>query len=90
MMRSLPWVLLLLLLALQYPIWFGQYSVFSVASLKDQSESLHVKMQKLSEHNQAMSQSLARIQSEPKLIKRIARIEHHMIDEDEEFYQIIE
>ncbi len=88
-MKVLVGLLLALLLALQYRLWFGDGSVQEVWRLNEQVRASKSELLKLRSRNQALEAEVADLKSGLDAIEERARTELGMIDEDETFYQFV-
>lgn len=83
-------VLMLLLLALQYPLWLGSGSVVSVWHLKKEIESQKQENARLQERNNALQAEVRDLKHGLQAIEERARSELGMIKPDETFHQLME
>ncbi|NND92250.1 MAG: cell division protein FtsB [Granulosicoccus sp.] len=88
-MKVLTVILVLLLLTLQYRLWFGNGSIQEVWRLREQARASSAEVQRLSMRNQALAAEVADLKSGLEAIEERARSELGMIDEDETFYQFV-
>ncbi|MGQ7844813.1 cell division protein FtsB [Granulosicoccus sp. 3-233] len=88
-MKVLLGLLLVLLLALQYRLWFGDGSLQEVWRLREQARASQAEVQRLSMRNQALAAEVADLKSGLEAIEERARAELGMIDKDETFYQFV-
>ena len=89
-MRWLLWVLIVLLLLLQYRLWVGDGSLAEVWDLYQQVETQREENQRLLERNQALEAEVRDLKQGLDAIEERAREELGMIKDGETFYQIIE
>ncbi len=89
-MRWLVWLLIVLLVLLQYRLWVGDGSFAEVWDLYQQVEVQREKNQQLRERNQALEAEVQDLKQGLGAIEERAREELGMIKEGETFYQIIE
>ena len=89
-MRWLVWLLVILLVLLQYKLWFGDGSLADVWELYRQVEAQKAENRQLRERNQALEAEVEDLKQGLEAIEERAREELGMIREDETFYQIIE
>ena len=89
-MRILIVVLLILLLSLQYKLWFGDGGLIKVWRLNETVEQQQVENEKLKERNQALEAEVRDLKQGLEAIEERARSELGMIREDETYYQVIE
>lgn len=93
MRRSLKFViaiLLVLLLVLQYRLWFGDGSLAEVHRLERQVERQRVQNQGLRERNRALAAEVRDLKSGLDAVEARARSELGMVGEGETFYQVVE
>lgn len=88
-MKVLIAALILLLIALQYRLWFGDGSIQEVWRLREEAKSTRTELLQLRSRNQALSAEVADLKSGLEAIEERARAELGMIDEDETFYQFV-
>jgi cell division protein FtsB len=89
-MRILIAVLLILLLSLQYKLWFGDGGLIKVWRLNETVEQQQAENKKLKERNQSLEAEVRDLKQGLEAIEERARSELGMIKEDETFYQVIE
>ncbi len=89
-MRWLVWLLVVLLVLLQYKLWVGDGSFAEVWDLYQQVEMQRDENQQLRERNQALEAEVQDLKQGLGAIEERAREELGMIKEGETFYQIIE
>ncbi len=89
-MRWLVWLLVVLLVLLQYRLWVGDGSFAEVWDLYQQVEMQREENQQLRERNQALEAEVQDLKQGLGAIEERAREELGMIKEGETFYQIIE
>ena len=88
-MKWLIGSLVLLLLVLQYRLWFGDGSAQQFLALRDEARETHAELLKLRSRNQALEAEVADLKSGLEAIEERARTELGMIDENETFYQFV-
>ena len=89
-MRWLIWLLVVLLVLLQYKLWVGDGSFAEVWDLYQQVEMQREENQQLHERNQALEAEVQDLKQGLGAIEERAREELGMVKEGETFYQIIE
>jgi len=89
-MRWLLWLLVVLLVQLQYRLWVGDGSLAEVWSLYQQVEAQRAENQRLLERNQALEAEVKDLKQGLDAIEERAREELGMIKKGESFYQIID
>lgn len=88
-MKVLLSLLLLVFIALQYRLWFGEGSAQEVWRLNQQSKQANAELLRLRGRNQALEAEVADLKSGLDAIEERARSELGMIDSDETFYQFV-
>jgi len=88
-MKILLAVLFLILIALQYRLWFGDGSIQEVWRLNQESKQAKAEMLRLRGRNEALEAEVADLKSGLDAIEERARSELGMIDSDEDFYQFV-
>lgn len=88
-MKVLLTVLILVLIALQYRLWFGDGSVQEVWRLTQESKQSKAELLSLRGRNQALEAEVADLKSGLDAIEERARSNLGMIDSDESFYQFV-
>ena len=89
-MRSLFFILLVLLSLLQYRLWVGDGSFAEVWQLHQDVEQQKAENEQLKERNAALDADVKDLKQGLDAIEERAREELGMIKQDEIFYQIIE
>ena len=89
-MRWLLWLLVVLLLLLQYRLWIGDGSLAEVWGLYQQVEAQREENARLQERNQALQAEVKDLKQGLDAIEERAREELGMIKDGETFYQIID
>jgi cell division protein FtsB len=89
-MRGWFWILLILLVLLQFRLWVGDGSLAEVWQLHRQVETQKEENARLEERNQTLDAEVQDLKQGQAAIEERAREELGMIREDETFYQIIE
>ena len=88
-MRVLIAILLVLLLALQFKLWFGEGSFRDISKLRERVEAQEEKNQALQERNQALQAEVEDLRERLDAVEERARSELGLIREGEEFYQVV-
>ncbi|MBX2826052.1 MAG: cell division protein FtsB [Gammaproteobacteria bacterium] len=88
-MKILVTVLLLILVALQYRIWFGDGSVQELWRLREQAKASAAEVQRLQNRNETLEAEVADLKKGLDAIEERARSELGMISNDETFYQFV-
>ncbi|WP_455200063.1 cell division protein FtsB [Kaarinaea lacus] len=89
-MKALIAILIVLLLVLQYKLWFGDGNMREVWQLQSAIEAQQKENEKLRERNAALEAEVQDLKQGLEAIEERARSELGMIKKDETFYQIIE
>ena len=89
-MRLLALVLVLLIAALQYPLWFGKGGWFRVWELDRQVKAQRDSNEKLRARNAALEAEVRDLKTGYDAIEERARNELGMIKQDEVFFQVLE
>ncbi|NOZ52884.1 MAG: cell division protein FtsB [Gammaproteobacteria bacterium] len=89
-MKTLITILIILLVLLQFKLWFGDGSVREVWRLETAIDSQQKKNALLQERNAALEAEVKDLKKGLEAIEERARSELGMIKKDETFYQIID
>ncbi|PLY12184.1 MAG: cell division protein FtsB [Sedimenticola sp.] len=89
-MRILTFILLLILVVLQYRLWVGEGSLAEVYSLKKAITEQGQELERLQQRNKALQAEVEDLKKGVEAIEARARNELGMIREGETFYQVIE
>ena len=89
-MKALIAILIVLLLILQYKLWFGDGNMREVWKLQAAIEEQKQENEKLRERNAALEAEVQDLKQGMEAIEERARSELGMIKKGETFYQIIE
>lgn len=89
-MRRLTLVLTALILALQWPLWFGKGSVFRVWQLERQLSEQNVSVQRLQMRNNALAAEVRDLKIGTGALEERSRVELGMIRKGEIFFQILD
>lgn len=89
-MRWVTLILVILLLLLQYPLWFGKGSWLKVWDLNKQVEAQKEANQQAQERNAALDADVRDLKQGTEAIEERARKDLGMIKRNEVFYQVIE
>ena len=84
------YVLLAILVLLQYPLWFGNGGVFAVWSLNREIAAQQQENAQLKDRNQALEADVNDLKQGLAAIEERARMELGMVKKGEVFYQVIE
>jgi len=87
--RALVVLLLLVLLALQYKMWFGEGGYRDVQRLTERVEEQARENELLAQRNRELQAEVEDLRQGLEAIEERARSELGMIREDEEFYQVV-
>jgi cell division protein FtsB len=89
-MKGLIAVLIVVLLLLQYKLWFGDGNMREVWALREAIELQKQENQQLQERNAALEAEVQDLKQGLEAVEERARSELGMIKKDETFFQIIE
>ena len=89
-MKIIVGVLILLLLLLQYKLWFAEDNILQAYQLKQQLEQQQDANEQLKKKNLALEAEVFDLKQGTDAIEEHARAEMGMIKKDEQFYQIVE
>ncbi len=84
------YVLLVILVLLQYPLWFGSGGVFAVWRLHREIAAQEQENAKLKDRNQALEADVNDLKQGLAAIEERARTELGMVKKGETFYQVID
>lgn len=88
-MRIVIYSMLLLLIAIQYPLWLGKGGWLKVYEMERQLELQQAKNNLLSLRNAKLTGDVKDLKDGTRAIEERARVEHGMIKEGEFFVQIL-
>lgn len=88
-MRSLLIILLLLLIALQLNMWFGEGGYSDVARLELRVEEQVRENEALAQRNRELQAEVEDLRQGLQAVEERARSELGMVKEQEEFYQVV-
>lgn len=89
-MKVIAVILLVLLVSLQYRLWFGRGNLQEVRELEALKQTQSEENARLSERNQALAAEVRDLKKGLEAVEEKARSEMGMIQEGETFYQIVE
>ena len=89
-MKLAVYILLALLLLLQYPLWFGSGGAFALWALHREIDAQRAENARLAERNQALAAEVIDLKQGLEAIEERARAELGMIKKGETFYQVVE
>lgn len=89
-MKALVYTLLAVLLALQYPLWFGNSSAVALWRLQREIALQKAENARLAERNAALEAEVVDLKTGLAAIEERARSELGMVKKGETFYQVIE
>ena len=89
-MKALIAIFIVLLLVLQYKLWFGDGNMREVWRLQTAIENQKSENEKLRERNVALEAEVRDLKQGSEAVEERARNELGMIKKDETFYQIVE
>ena len=88
-MRALIVILLILLLALQFKLWFGEGSFREIRTLEERVEAQEARNESLLARNRALQAEVEDLRERLDAVEERARSELGLIREGEEFYQVV-
>lgn len=88
-MKIVMGLLVALILALQYPLWWGNGSLVDAWKLRQERDAQQVQNNMLMERNQALEAEVNDLKQGLAAIEERARSELGMIKKDETFYQVM-
>ena len=88
-MRILLAILLILLAALQYKLWFGEGGYRDVQRLEQRVEEQVQENEALAQRNRELEAEVEDLRQGLEAVEERARSELGMIKENEEFYQVV-
>jgi cell division protein FtsB len=88
-MRIVIYSMLVLLIAIQYPLWLGKGGWLKVYEMERQFELQEAKNSALSLRNAKLSGDVKDLKDGTRAIEERARVEHGMIKDGEFFIQIL-
>lgn len=89
-MKIIAFVLLVLLIWLQYKIWLQDGGIPEVIQLQQEVEAVKTEVQQLQERNSSLDAEVKDLKKGLDAIEERARSEMGMIKESEVYYQVIE
>lgn len=89
-MRSLAITLSLLIVAVQYPLWFGKGGWLRVRELDQQLEAQRAQNDKLAQRNAALNAEVVDLKTGLEAIEERARTELGMIKPNEIFFHVLD
>ena len=88
-MRLVLIILVIILAALQYVLWFGKGGVSDVRQLESNVADLKDENERLKTRNEALRAEVANLREGSEAIEERARTELGLIGPDETFYQVV-
>ena len=89
-MKTIAFVLLLLLIWLQYKVWLQDGGIPEALQLQEEVEEVTVEVKKLQERNSSLNAEVKDLKKGLDAIEERARSEMGMIKQGEVYYQVIE
>ncbi|HET8609400.1 MAG TPA: cell division protein FtsB [Burkholderiales bacterium] len=89
-MKRLSLILVILIAALQYPLWLGKGSWLRVYDIDHKVQAQEAKNEKLRARNAALDAEVHNLKQGYAAIEERARTELGMIKQDEIFFQIVD
>jgi cell division protein FtsB len=88
--KIVTYVLIGILVLLQYPLWFGSGGVLAVWRLNHEIAAQQQENVKLNDRNQALEADVVDLKQGLQAIEERARMDLGMVKKGETFYQVIE
>ena len=88
--KIIAYVLLGLLILLQYPLWFGNGGVYTLWRLKSEITAQKEENARLKDRNQALEAEVVDLKQGYEAIEERARSELGMVKKGETFFQVID
>jgi cell division protein FtsB len=88
-LKSLAYILVLLLVLLQVQLWFGKYGTLRLWSMKREVSEQQQQNNSLRQRNESLHAEVNELKNGTEALEERARSTLGMIKEDEEFYQTI-
>ena len=89
-MRFLPHTLIVLIVAIQYPLWIGKGSWLRVWDVNKQLTEQKNKNTKLAQRNAGLDADVRDLKEGRVAVEERARVELNMIKPNETYYQVLE
>lgn len=89
-MRTIGLFLILILLGLQYKLWFGDGSIFQWTQLEKKLAFQEEVNHKLIARNRAVEADIAELKSGDQALEEQARFDLGMVKQDEVYYQFVD
>ncbi len=83
-------VMALLLLALQYQLWFQPSGILTLITLKQEALKGETENAKLRERNKTLKQNVSSLKSDREAIENRAREELGLVKKGETYYRVVE
>ena len=87
-MKALVAVSLILLVCLQYSLWFGQSGHFAQARMRDQLEQQQLRVDLLRQRNRILAAEVLALKKDSSVLEARARRDLGMVNRGEVFYLI--
>lgn len=88
-MRILTFIMVLIVLALQYRVWFGEYGVRDIRNLKQEVARQQEANTTVAQRNQLMYADIEDLRNAHEAVEERARNELGLVREGETFFRII-
>jgi cell division protein FtsB len=89
-MKILIGIIILLIILLQYRLWFGDGSIAQIKVYQQRLHEVQKKVEEKKQRNEALYAEIVDLKKGQEAIEERAREELGMIKEDETFFQVIE
>lgn len=89
-MKPIHIALIVVLVALQYLLWWGDGGILVLQNLKSNVQTVKLEQTKMRQQNYVLMERIDALKSDNNAIESLAREEHNMVQEGETYFQIIE
>lgn len=89
-MKILIGIIILLIVLLQYRLWFGDGSIAQIKVYQQRLDEVKKKVEEKKQRNEALNAEIMDLKKGQEAIEERAREELGMIKDDETFFQVIE
>ncbi len=89
-MKALIAIIILLIIQLQYRLWFGDGSIAQIKVYQQRLDDLKKKVEEKKQRNEALNAEIIDLKKGQEAIEERAREELGMIKEDETFFRVLE
>ena len=89
-MKPIYAVLIILFIALQYLLWWGDGGIHALKTLKSSARQAEKDQVKMHKENDALIKKIQHLKADKDAIESLAREEYNMVQKEETYFQIIE